>query len=69
MDTEVLLYEINHPYVYDNPVCDEYYIYCAAPRVRNYVVRDPEIVDNSSSSDESDEAPASKHHHLPNDFL
>nr|XP_025678364.1 leucine-rich repeat extensin-like protein 3 [Arachis hypogaea] len=30
--------EIDLPYIHKNPVRGEYYIYCAVPRIRNYVV-------------------------------
>ncbi|QHN79649.1 uncharacterized protein DS421_19g671790 [Arachis hypogaea] len=70
MDTGVMPYEINHLYIHDDPVRNyKYYIRCAAPCVRNYIVRDPEIEDISSGSNEPDGAPASRHHHLPNGFL
>nr|XP_029149667.1 protein EARLY FLOWERING 5-like [Arachis hypogaea] len=39
MDTGVLFYEIDPPYINEDPVRGEYYIYCAVPRIRNYVVR------------------------------
>ncbi|XP_020963521.1 phosphatase and actin regulator 4B-like, partial [Arachis ipaensis] len=38
MDTGVLFYEIDPPYIHEDPVRGEYYIYCAVPRIRNYVV-------------------------------
>ncbi|QHN99979.1 uncharacterized protein DS421_13g402520 [Arachis hypogaea] len=39
MDTRVLFYEVDHPYIHEDPMRDEYYIYCGEPRIRNYVVR------------------------------
>ncbi|QHO28890.1 uncharacterized protein DS421_7g220580 [Arachis hypogaea] len=39
MDTGVLFYEINPPYIHEDPVRGEYYIYCVVPRIRNYIVR------------------------------
>ncbi|XP_016178282.1 sulfated surface glycoprotein 185-like [Arachis ipaensis] len=39
MDTGVLFYEIDPPYIHEDPVRGEYYIYCAVPRIHNYVVR------------------------------
>ncbi|XP_016206545.1 leucine-rich repeat extensin-like protein 6 [Arachis ipaensis] len=39
MDTGVLFYKIDPPYIHEDPVRGEYYIYCAVPHIRNYVVR------------------------------
>ncbi|KAL4287665.1 hypothetical protein AHAS_Ahas19G0208900 [Arachis hypogaea] len=39
MDTGVLIYKVDHPYIHEDPMHGEYYIYCAEPCLCNYVVR------------------------------
>ncbi|KAL4374243.1 hypothetical protein AHAS_Ahas05G0162300 [Arachis hypogaea] len=40
MDMGVILYVLEKPYVYKNPVLHSFYVVAMEPRVRKYVVRD-----------------------------
>ncbi|KAL4299906.1 hypothetical protein AHAS_Ahas17G0147700 [Arachis hypogaea] len=40
METGVLFYEVEHPFIYENPTFGSYYIYCREPCIRLYILRD-----------------------------
>ncbi|KAL4321784.1 hypothetical protein AHAS_Ahas14G0145100 [Arachis hypogaea] len=40
METSVILFELERPYVYENPVLHSFYVVATEPRLRKYVVRD-----------------------------
>ncbi|KAL4316938.1 hypothetical protein AHAS_Ahas15G0335100 [Arachis hypogaea] len=40
MDTGVIFYELEQPYVYEDPVLHIFYVVAAKPRVCKYVVKD-----------------------------